>query len=71
MKLDQKSDLGKIIHEYSDGKAEGYYDMPQSKLTVYYMGASKEEVNHFKLQIFKYIGWNLLGDSISTVSIFS
>lgn len=69
VRMNDNKGVAKLISEITNNKAETYYD--DSRITVYWFGAAKEQVDYLQANICKYIGDHMLMDSFKTVTVFS
>lgn len=68
-RMNDNKGVAKLISNITNSNAETYYD--DSRITVYWFGATKEQVKHLQANICKYIGDHMLMDSFKKVTIFN
>lgn len=66
-----KNGLAKVIQDKTNKITEVYYNQNKFEVVIYYLGATKEQIESLKLFVLKYISDNMLFRAYETVTIYS
>lgn len=71
MKMNNNKGIAKLIRDITENQAEAYYNSVNFEIVIYWLNATKDQINKLQLQVSKYIGDNMLIDSFKSVKVYN